>query len=147
MNFDYDRPNVDKILFLMKKKGLNARQLSKILYGDKTTRDIISGLIKKPDLRSSTLIKLCRVLDTSIDSLFQNSDNSLKSQPIIGNHNIINSGNLNTDLNNLRAENRALKMVIEEKKARIEDLKKTNEDLGKRLDLVLGLGRKSDTKK
>ena len=56
-----------------------------------------------------------------------------------------NSPNAKVDLVDLRAENKALKMVIEEKDKRLAEQQKYIDQLGKRLDLVLQLGHNSDT--
>ena len=52
---------------------------------------------------------------------------------------MVKSHYVNTDIPSLKAEIKALRMLIDEKNARIEDLKKANTEVGKRLDLVLSL--------
>ncbi len=146
MSIDFDTPCADRLQYFLDKRGMTSRQLSKMIWEDKTHRDIVKELKTKPDTRSSTLVKICRILDISIDSLFEKPINDKNNQPIVGNHNIVNSNYVNTDITTLKAENQALRLVLEEKNARINDLKKSNEELGKRLDVVLQLGLKSDNK-
>jgi DNA-binding Xre family transcriptional regulator len=141
MVYDFDTIDYNRLCDLVKAKGFTDRRFSKLLWGDKTHLNL-KYFIKKSDVRISMLFKLARILDCEIEDFFHKSDNSSDNPPIIGSHNIVNSSLVNTDITNLKAENRALKMVIEEKKARIEDLKKTNDELGKRLDLVLQIGHK-----
>lgn len=89
-------------------------------------------------------MKVCNILDISLDDFFGGSDKIGESPFIVGNQNIINSSVVNQDPKSLQAENKALKMLIKEKDERINDLKKVNEDLGGRLDLVLKFGQTTD---
>lgn len=139
MRYTRETPNIDLLKEIISQKGLTTRQVSQMVLNDSTHRDLISEMSKKPDTRSSSLVKLCNILDISLELLFQKSDEKLKSPSIVGNNNVINSSFVNNDIASLRAENRALKMVIQEKNLRIDDMKKTNEDLGKRLDMVLNI--------
>lgn len=86
------------------------------------------------------------ILGCSIEDILIRSDNNSDSPTVNGHHNVINSNYVNTDVTTLRAEVKALKMVIEEKNQRIDDLKKANSDLGKRLDMVLQLGQNKDNR-
>ena len=63
---------------------------------------------------------------------------------INGHYNVVNSSYVNTDVTSLKAEVKALKMLIEEKNQRIEDLKNVNAELGARLDMVLQYGQNRD---
>ena len=87
---------------------------------------------------------MAEILGCSIEDILKKSDTNTDIPTINGDHNVVNSNNISTDVTTLKAEVRALKMVIEEKNQRIEDLKKANSDLGNRLDLLLQLGRKID---
>ena len=91
-------------------------------------------------------MKVCNILDISLDEFFGGSDKIGTSPHIVGNQNIVNSSVVNQDVKSLQAENKALRMVIKEKDERITDLKKVNAELGARLDLVLKLGQNSDKK-
>ena len=87
---------------------------------------------------------MAEILGCSIEDILKKSDTNTDIPTINGDHNVVNSNNISSDVTTLKAEVRALKMVIEEKNQRIEDLKKANSDLGNRLDLLLQLGRKID---
>jgi len=91
-------------------------------------------------------MKICNILDISLDELFSGSDKIGDSPYIVGNQNIVNSAVYTTDVKALQAENRALRLLVREKEERIKDLKKVKEELGRRLDYVLKLGQNSDTK-
>lgn len=141
-------PNLDYLNQVLKGRNMTPRQLSKLIFGNNTHRDIIKEVTNKPDVRASTVVKLCRALGISIDSLYQNSDNdSLKNQPINGIGIVSNSSNVKIDINDLKAENHALKLLLAEKDKRLEEMSKYNEQLGKRLDILLQLGHNSDSKK
>lgn len=142
-----EKPNLAFIKAVLKERGMTTRQLSKLIYGDDTHRDIVREVATKPDIRASTLLKLCRALGISLDSLYQYSDtNSLKVPTISGIANVANSTNVKIDMADLKAENKALKMLIQEKDKRLEELQKDKIDLGKRLDMVLQIyqGKPSD---
>ena len=139
-------PNLEYIKDVLKERNLTARQLSKLIFGEGTHRDIVKEITTKPDVRASTVVKLCRALEISMDSLYQNSDTDKKEIQTINGIGIVNnSPNAKVDLVDLRAENKALKMVIEEKDKRLAEQQKYIDQLGKRLDLVLQLGHNSDT--
>jgi hypothetical protein len=88
-------------------------------------------------------MKVCNLLDISLDELFSGSDKIGNSPYIVGNQNIVNSSVVNQDVKSLQAENKALRMLIREKDERISDLKKVKDELNA---LVLALGQKSDSK-
>ncbi|WP_308264561.1 hypothetical protein [Prevotella sp.] len=89
---------------------------------------------------------MAEIFGCSLDDLLIKSDSSSDTPNIQGNNNVVNSNYVNTDVTTLRAEIKALKMVICEKDQRIEDLKNTNKELGQRLDYVLQIGREKDHK-
>ena len=139
--------NLDFINQVLKRRKLTSRQVSKLIFGNDTRRDIIKEITNKPDVRASTLVRLCRALGISMDSLYQNSDNdSLKIQAISGIGIVTNSTNVRIDIANLQAENKALKLLIAEKDKRLDEMAKDKEQLGKRLDVALQLGHNQDTK-
>ena len=91
-------------------------------------------------------MRVCNLLDISLDELFSGSDIMGESPRIIGNQDIIKDSTTSQDVQSLQSENRALRMVIKEKDERIADLKKYKDELSTHLDLVLKLGQNSDTK-
>ena len=90
-------------------------------------------------------MKVCNILDISLDDFFSGSDKVGQSPFVVGNQNIVNSSVVNQDLRSLQTENKALRMLIKEKDERISDLKKVKDELGARLDLVLQLRQNSDS--
>lgn len=136
MRHDFNVINYDRIVYLVKLKFTKERDFCKSLWG-KDTHLNLKYFQERPDTQASTLVKMSELLETPIDSFFQKSDIGPKPPSIVGNNNIINSTNVNNDPIHLAAENKALKMVIEE-------LKKQNERLGETLNLALRAGLKSD---
>lgn len=134
---DYDTPNVERLKYFMKQRGLNQRQLSVAVWGEKTHRGVVQEWTTKPDPRCSTLVKVCRVLGISIDSLFQKSDNNDSLPTISGTANVTNSTNVKIDMADLKAENKLLKQMLDEKEKRIKELTNDKKQLGDRLDAVL----------
>lgn len=148
MALELNMPNLEYLNEVLKMRNMTARQLSKVIYGEQTHRDIIKEITKKPDVRASTVVKLCRALDISMDSLYQNSDSdSLKSPTINGIGIVNNSPHAKVDMSDLRGENQALKLLLEEKNKRIEEQKRYIEQLHKSLNMALQVGHKSDTDK
>lgn len=143
MALDYETPNVELLKHYMKLKGMNQRQLSVAVWGKNTHRGVVQEWTAKPDPRCSTLVKVCRVLGISTDSLFQKSDNTKVVPSVSGNGNVVNSSNVTIELADLKAENKAQKTVIEEKNKRIEELQKDKAQLNKMLDAVLNLYQKT----
>lgn len=140
MATELNTPNVDIIIEALKKRGMTARQLSKLIYGEDTHRDIVKEITKKPDVRASTVVKLCRALGITMDSLYQNWNTNNREIPIVegsGENSIPSDDETGSAV--LMAENRALKLVIEEKDKRISDLVTVKEQLDRRLDLLLEL--------
>jgi len=141
----YERVYVDieKLQALIKARGMRERDFCTTLWGSDTHRTI-KEFVRRPNTTIGTAMKVCNLLDISLDELFSGSDKSGESPYIIGNQNIVNSSVVNQDVKYLQAENKALRMVIKEKDERIADLKKVKDELGTRLDLVLKLGQNSD---
>lgn len=130
---------------LLLKTGMSIADFSKSLWGPKS-HNSLSYFDARPDVKVSTLVRMAEILDCSIEDILIKKDDSSDAPAVSGHHNVVNSNYVNTDVTTLRAEIKALKMVIEEKNQRIEDLKNTNEALGKRLDMVLQLGQARDGK-
>ena len=136
-------PNLEYIQDVLKERNLTPRQLSKKIFGESTHRDIVKEITTKPDVRASTVVKLCRALEISMDSLYKDNITSKQDVQTINGIGIINnSPHAKVDLADLRAENKALKMVIEEKDKRIAEQRKYIEQLDSKLDLALKLQNK-----
>jgi len=132
MLYKRETPDTDVIVDVLKRNGMTIRQLSKLMYGENTHRDLIKNLKEKPDIRSSTLVRICNLLEIPMETLFNNDVNHETSgevPSIVGNNNVVNSSVINNDITALRAENKALKLLIEEKNMRIEDLRRQNKEL------------------
>lgn len=138
-------PNLEYLNQVLRERNLTPRQLSKLLFGDGTHRNIIKEITTKPDIRASTVVRLCRALNISMDSLYQNDIDGLKNQTINGIGIVTNSNHVRINLADLRAENKTLKLLIAEKDKRIEEMQKHNDQLGRRLDLLIQLGQKKDS--
>ena len=136
----YERIYVDleKLQSLVRAKGLRERDFCVMMWG-KGTHRTIKEFVRHPNVKIETAMKVCNTLDITLDELFKRNKKKGESPFVIGNQNIVNSSVVNQDPKLLEVENRALKMVIKEKNERIEDLKKVNADLGKRLDHALGM--------
>lgn len=132
MLYKRETPDTDVIVDVLKSNGMTIRQLSKLMYGENTHRDLIKNLKEKPDIRSSTLVRICNLLEIPMETLFNNDvnhENSGEVPSIVGNNNVVNSSVINNDITALRAENKALKLLLEEKNMRIEDLRQQNKEL------------------
>lgn len=145
MKYEYSTISTDRLKQLLQQSGMSDRVFSKKLWGENTHQTPAYFEIR-PDVRVSTLVKMAEILDCSIEDFLIKSDTTSDTPTVSGHHNVVNSSFVNTDVTTLKAEIKALKMVIEEKDLRIEDLKKANEDLGKRIDLVLQISQHRDLK-
>lgn len=149
MMYKRETPNYDVVIDVLNKTGMTERQLSKLMYGEATHRNIIKNLREKPDIRSSTLVRLCNILCIPIDSLFgkrDGSENNTDIPSIVGNNNVVNSHHIHNDITALKAENTALKMLNQEKDRRIDDLKTSNQTLANQVNLLLEkLGHNQDS--
>lgn len=146
-NMRYECVNVN-LEFLRKaiaSRGMTERQFAILMWGEDTHRTI-NDFLRRPNTTIETAMKVCNILDISLDDFFGGSDKIGASPFIVGNQNIINSSVVNQDPKSLQAENKALRMLIKEKDERIADLKKVKDELGTRLDLALKLGQNSDKK-
>lgn len=139
MKYDFDKLKTGRLRELIARANLTEKAFCKALWGEQT-HQVLINLERRPDVRASTLVKIATILDCSIDDLFLYKDrNETENPSVVGNNNVVNSHYVNTDIPSLKAEIKALRMLIDEKNARIEDLKKANDEVGKRLDLVLSL--------
>ena len=145
MRYECININLDFLRNALKQRGLSERQFAILMWGEDTHRTI-KDFLRRPNTTIETAMKVCNILDISLDDFFGGSDKIGTSPHIVGNQNIVNSSVVNQDLKSLQAENRALRMVIKEKDERISDLKKVKDELGARLDMVLKLGQNSDNK-
>ena len=145
MRYECININMDFLRSTLKARGLTERQFAILMWGENTHRTI-KDFIRRPNTTIETAMKVCNILDISLDDFFGGSDKIGTSPYIVGNQNIINSSVVNQDITSLQAENKALRMLIKEKDERIADLKKVKDSLGARLDFVLKLGQNSDTK-
>ena len=137
--------DLDRLQALIRARGLRERDFCTILWG-KDTHRTIKEFARRPNTTIGTAMRVCNLLDISLDELFSGSDIMGESPRIIGNQDIIKDSTTSQDVQSLQSENRALRMVIKEKDERIADLKKYKDELSTHLDLVLKLGQNSDTK-
>lgn len=143
MGYIYNTLNIERLRYLLRQKGMTERAFSKALWGDGTHLNI-KYFAQKPDVKCSTLIKICNILGVSVESIFAPMDDKDNVPSIVGNDNIINSAIIGSDISRLKHENDTLKLVLKEKDARIDDLKNINSKLEDRLDLIIKMGRFSD---
>lgn len=145
MRYECINIDVDRLSRIIKARGLTDRQFSILMWGEGNHRTV-KDFKRRPNTTIGTAMKVCNLLDISLDELFSGSDKVGQSPHIVGNQNIVNSSVISNDLATLRSENRALRALIREKDLRIEDLKQTVDGLSKRLDFLIQLGQNSDTK-
>lgn len=145
MRYECVNVNLEFLRKAIASRGMTERQFAILMWGEETHRTI-NDFQRRPNTTIETAMKVCNLLDISLDELFSGSDKIGNSPYIVGNQNIVNSSVVNQDVKSLQAENKALRMLIREKDERISDLKKVKDELGARLDLALKLGHNSDTK-
>lgn len=143
MRYENNTVKSERVRELLERAGISIGEFSKSLWGAKT-HNTITYFDARPDVKVSTLVRMAEVLGCSIEDILIKSDGTSDVPTINGHYNVVNSSYVNTDVTSLKAEVKALKMLIEEKNQRIEDLKKANTELGLRLDMVLQLGRNKD---
>ena len=129
MTYDFTIINYVRLKELIQQAGLSDREFCKQLWGD-DTHTTIQYFIDKPNIRVNSLVR-------PMDKIFQKSDTNGTVPAIEGDKNIVNSNNIRIEINSLKAENQALKMVIDEKNERIAELKKLAEQLERHLNYVL----------
>lgn len=145
MRYECINVNLDFLRKAIKARGMTERQFAILMWGEDTHRTI-SDFLRRPNTTIETAMKVCNILDISLDDFFGGSDKIGTSPFVVGSQNIINSSVISQDVKSLQAENKALRLLIKEKDERISDLKKVKDELGARLDMVLKLGQNSDCK-
>lgn len=143
MRYENNTVKSERVRELLEQAGISIGEFSKSLWGAKT-HNTITYFDARPDVKVSTLVRMAEVLGCSIEDILIKSDSTSDVPTINGHYNVVNSSYVNTDVTSLKAEVKALKMLIEEKNQRIEDLKNVNAELGARLDMVLQYGQNRD---
>ena len=143
MRYENNTVKSERVRELLERAGISIGEFSKSLWGAKT-HNTITYFDARPDVKVSTLVRMAEVLGCSIEDILIKSDGTSDGPTINGHYNVVNSSYVNTDVTSLKAEVKALKMLIEEKNQRIEDLKNVNAELGARLDMVLQYGQNRD---
>lgn len=143
MRYENNTVKSERVRELLERAGISIGEFSKSLWGAKT-HNTITYFDARPDVKVSTLVRMAEVLGCSIEDILKKSDGTSDVPTINGHYNVVNSSYVNTDVTSLKAEVKALKMLIEEKNQRIEDLKNVNAELGARLDMVLQYGQNRD---
>ena len=142
MRYECINIDVDKLSRIIKSRGLTDRLFSVIMWG-KGTHRTIKDFERRPNTTIGTAMKVCNVLDISLDELFSGSDKDGQSPYVVGNQNVVNSAVFSNDPTTLRSEIKSLKTLVKEKDARIEDLKRTNQELNNRVDFLLDMMKKN----
>lgn len=137
--------DIERLEEMIKERGLTKTQFAKLMWNKEDHRGI-KDFARRPNMRIETAMKICNILDISLDELFDGSDKVGNSPNIVGNQNIINSSIVSNDPAAMRAEIRTLRALIKEKDLRIDELKETNTRLGKQVDFFIKLGQNSDSK-
>ena len=143
MRYENNTVKSERVRELLERAGISIGEFSKSLWGAKT-HNTITYFDARPDVKVSTLVRMAEVLGCSIEDILIKSDGTSDVPTINGHYNVVNSSYVNTDVTSLKAEVKALKMLIEEKNQRIEDLKNVNAELVARLDMVLQYGQNRD---
>lgn len=139
----YERVYLDtnRLQALIKARGMRERDFCTTMWGSDTHRTV-KEFTRRPNTTIGTAMKVCNLLDVSLDELFSGSEKPGESPYIIGNQNIVNSSVVNQDIKSLQAEIRALRLVIREKDERIADLKKVKDELNQRVDQLIELAQR-----
>lgn len=120
----YVRISKEKVKAALEAAGLTSRELIKAYYGQgNKTKGYFDDLIRE-NMGTEKLVKVANIIGCRMDDLFEmQGDVSVEASPSIrGSHNNVNSTVINHDVESLRSENAALKLLIEEKDKRINDL-------------------------
>lgn len=123
MRYECVNVNLEFLRKAIASRGMTERQFAILMWGNDTHRTV-GDFVRRPNMTIETAMKVCNILDISLDDFFGGSDKIGASPFIVGNQNIVNSSVFNQDLKSLQAENKALRLVIKEKDERISDLKK-----------------------
>lgn len=143
MRYECVNVNLEFLRKAIASRGMTERQFAILMWGEDTHRTI-NDFLRRPNTTIETAMKVCNILDISLDDFFGGSDKIGASPFIVGNQNIVNSSVINQDLKSLQAENKALRLVIKEKDERITDLKKVNEQLDSIIGIMQEKGQNSD---
>ena len=114
MRYECVNVNIDFLRRSIASRGMTERQFAILMWGEDTHRTI-NDFLRRPNTTIETAMKVCNILDISLDDFFGGSDKIWASPFIVGNENIINSSVVNQDVKSLQAENKALRMLIKEK--------------------------------
>ena len=144
MRYECINIDMDFLQKTLKSRGITERQFAILMWG-KGTHRTINDFLRRPNTTIGTAMKVCNILDISLDDFFRGSDKIGSSPFVVGNQNIVNSSVINQDYKSLQAENKALKALMKEKDERISDLKIVNDQLNSCLDAIRKKGQKSDS--
>lgn len=144
MRYECVKVDLDFLRKAIEARGMTERQFAILMWGERTHRTI-SDFIRRPNTTIETAMKVCNILDISLDDFFGGSDKIGASPFVVGNQNIVNSSVISEDIKALQSENRAMKALIKEKDERISDLKIVNEQLKNCLDVLRNEGQNSDS--
>lgn len=144
MRYECVKVDLDFLRKAIEARGMTERQFAILMWGERTHRTI-SDFIRRPNTTIETAMRVCNILDISLDDFFGGSDKIGASPFVVGNQNIVNSSVISEDIKALQSENRAMKALIKEKDERISDLKIVNEQLKNCLDVLRNEGQNSDS--
>lgn len=144
MRYECINIDMDFLQKTLKSRGITERQFAILMWG-KGTHRTINDFLRRPNTTIGTAMKVCNILDISLDDFFRGSDKIGSSPFVVGNQNIVNSSVINQDYKSLQAENKALKALMKEKDERISDLKIVNDQLNSCLDAIRKQGQNSDS--
>lgn len=136
MRYECINIDMDFLRKTLKARGITERQFAILMWG-KGTHRTINDFLRRPNTTIETAMKVCNILDISLDDFFRGSDKIGVSPLVVGNQNIVSSSVINQDTRPLQAEIKSLRLLVKEKDERIADLKKVNSDLGQRLDAAI----------
>lgn len=146
MKYESNTVKSARVRELIRRAGISIGDFSKSLWGA-NSHNSLTYFDARPDVKVSTLVRIAEILGCSIEDVLIKSDSSSDTSSTTCRPDVGGSKSESSDITTLKAELKALKMLIEEKDKRIEDLKNTNAELGRRLDLVLRLRQDRDDAK
>ena len=141
MRYESIYVDINKVKRLIRERGMTLTQFCKAVWGENDNRGG-NSLARRPNMQIETAMKICNLLDISLDEFFSKTDNENNPPHVVGNQNIVNSSVFSNDPTTLRSEIKSLKILVKEKDARIDDLKQTNQELSNRIDFLLDLMKK-----
>lgn len=143
MKYESNTVKSARVRELIRRAGISIGDFSKSLWGA-NSHNSLTYFDARPDVKVSTLVRIAEILGCSIEEVLIKSDSSSDTSSTTCRPDVGGSKSESSDITTLKAELKALKMLIEEKDKRIEDLKSANSELGRRLDLVLRLRQDRD---